>query len=419
MVENLHKRLASRLFFGFVVLSLVIGGVVLYLEIERVDSLVVGLTKEASRHLIESNSATLAHGEIVDVQALKQTAQAMIQDHFVVVEIYGPDKNQIIEEARADIGEDVERELDRIAHAFPKTDGTLYQKLLVGWRIYIRAVVPFSETGDRNSGYFEGVYRVDDQTMARIRTSLIHSLLIVVASVFATTLLLYPVILFLNRDLIRNARQLVNANLETMELLGNAIAKRDSDTDIHNYRVTYYAVRLAERIGLDKPAIRELIKGSFLHDVGKIGIPDAILLKPGRLTEEEFGIMKSHVDIGLDILGTSRWLEKAIDVVRYHHEKVDGSGYGQGLSGEDIPINARIFAIVDVFDALTSERPYKAPMPPEQALALEVEQAGRHFDPTLLAHFQVLALSLYAEVGQADKTMIRDKLSRVVQSYFL
>ena len=129
-----------------------------------------------------------------------------------------------------------------------------------------------------------------------------------------------------------------------------------------------------------------------MHDIGKIGIADSILLKPGKLTTEEFDVMKSHPEIGAEILGDSQvpLLKMARTVALHHHEKWDGSGYPFGLKEEDIPIEARIVAMADVFDALTSERPYKKAWTVEAALDYQKEQKGRHFDPTLVDLFQTI-----------------------------
>jgi putative nucleotidyltransferase with HDIG domain len=216
----------------------------------------------------------------------------------------------------------------------------------------------------------------------------------------------------------RVSLQLLDSNLEILRTLGSAIAKRDSDTDIHNYRVTIVAVRLAEAVGLDRQTIQNLIKGAFLHDVGKIGIPDKILLKPGRLTEEEFQVMKKHVNHGLDIVKRSAWLTDARDVVGDHHEKYDTSGYLQGLGGEEIPITARIFAIADVFDALTSKRPYKEPFSFEDAMEILDKGRGSHFDSVLLDAFAQIARKLYDQLTGADEEMPKKKLDAIIQEYF-
>ena len=195
-----------------------------------------------------------------------------------------------------------------------------------------------------------------------------------------------------------------------MEVMGAAIAKRDSDTHAHNYRVTLYALALGRAAELPAPTLRTLIAGAFLHDVGKIGIPDAILLKPAKLSTEEFETMKQHVALGRDILASATWLAQAIDVAEFHHEKFDGSGYLRGLAGEDIPLTARVFAIADVFDALTSRRPYKEPMSPQSALEIMARDAGSHFDPALFTRFQSEAVRWHLEIATLDEAMLTKRL---------
>jgi HD-GYP domain-containing protein (c-di-GMP phosphodiesterase class II) len=242
--------------------------------------------------------------------------------------------------------------------------------------------------------------------------------LTVVLSVVATGVLLFPLLMGLNREVVRTSKAILAGNIELMEVLGSAIAKRDSDTNTHNYRVTLYAIELARTIKLPGESMRALIAGAFLHDVGKIGIPDAILLKPGKLDEQEFATMKTHVDQGDHILKKSTWLTDARDVVLNHHEKFNGGGYPRGIKGEDIPLSARIFAIVDVFDALTSERPYKAPMPLEQSLDILRRDAGSHFDPDLVAAFVNIAPALYRHLREMSDDEIEGLLRHKAAHYF-
>ena len=203
-----------------------------------------------------------------------------------------------------------------------------------------------------------------------------------------------------------------------MQVLGGAIAKRDSDTDAHNYRVTVYSVALAEAVALPRDQIQSLIKGALLHDVGKLGIRDNVLLKPGKLDAEEFTVMKTHVEHGLDITARATWLADAQDVVGGHHEKFDGAGYPRGLAGDDIPINARIFAIADVFDALTSKRPYKEPLSFDATMEILDQGRGSHFDPDLLDSFAGIAADLYAEYGGQDDDRARRRLDSLSHNYF-
>lgn len=178
-------------------------------------------------------------------------------------------------------------------------------------------------------------------------------------------------------------------------------------------------MRLAEAIGLDAHTIRALIKGAFLHDVGKIGIQDHILLKPGRLTPEEFEEMKTHVGHGLDIVGRAAWLADATAVVGGHHEKVAGTGYPNGLAGDAIPVTARIFAIADVFDALTSRRPYKEPLGFDEAMNILDQGRDSHFDGRLLDAFAQIAPALYAQFANTGDDSAHEALRQITDRYFL
>jgi len=161
-----------------------------------------------------------------------------------------------------------------------------------------------------------------------------------------------------------------------------------------------------------------VIAGAFLHDVGKIGISDTILLKPEKLTDGEFAIMKKHVQLGTDIIAKSSWLDGARDIVEFHHERFDGSGYLAGLKGVSIPLAARLFAIVDVFDALTSHRPYKMPMLPSESMQILGDGRGSHFDPELLAVFERIAVELHTEISHLPEIELRKRLHARVTDYF-
>lgn len=214
------------------------------------------------------------------------------------------------------------------------------------------------------------------------------------------------------------SKALRQANIGVLEVLGNAIAKRDSGTIAHNYRVTFYALRLGKIAGHTEGALRSLIKGAFLHDVGKIGISDSILLKEGRLTEREFHIMKDHVRHGSDIISGYPWLVDCLDVVLHHHEKFDGTGYIAGLKRDDIPVNARIFAVADVFDALTSVRPYKRALSYEETAGIMRRGRGSHFDPDVVDGLLMIGEDLYREACQADEANVRGILREYITGLF-
>ncbi|AWN38160.1 HD domain-containing phosphohydrolase [Methylobacterium radiodurans] len=171
--------------------------------------------------------------------------------------------------------------------------------------------------------------------------------------------------------------------------LSLAVEYRDNDTGDHTWRVARYSELMAEALGLPPDACRRLYLAAPLHDVGKVAVPDGVLLKRGKLDPEEFALIQTHAEIGRRILGDSEseLIQLAAEIAGAHHEKWDGSGYPRGLAGQAIPLAARIVAVADVFDALTSERPYKKAVPFEDALDLIQAESGRHFDPACVAAF--------------------------------
>ncbi|WP_109117757.1 HD domain-containing phosphohydrolase [Azospirillum sp. TSO22-1] len=198
-------------------------------------------------------------------------------------------------------------------------------------------------------------------------------------------------------------RALLEQNIQIAQVLGKAIAMRDHDTGDHNLRVALYAGLLGDAIGLDPQPVRDLMVGAYLHDLGKIAIPDRILLKAGPLSSAEWEVIRRHCDLGAQLLGQMPAFHYAIPVVRHHHERYDGTGYPDRLTGEDIPLIARAFAVVDVFDALVSVRPYKRAMAFEDALDCLEAGKGTHFDPTLAAAFIRLAPHLYHTFGNLSE----------------
>jgi putative two-component system response regulator len=178
---------------------------------------------------------------------------------------------------------------------------------------------------------------------------------------------------------------------KVLESLARGVEAKDDTTGDHCNRLKRAGLVFGQHLGLSAPEIKALERAGVLHDIGKIGIPDSILLKPGELTPEEWNVMKTHTTIGAALLEPLRTMRRVVPIVRHHHEWWDGNGYPDGLSGEDIPVLARIFQLLDAFDALTSERPYKRAFTVEESCAiLEKEGAGGRWDPTLLKEFVTL-----------------------------
>jgi putative two-component system response regulator len=207
---------------------------------------------------------------------------------------------------------------------------------------------------------------------------------------------------FLNKpcDLVElevRVRNLVNFRRLTTELdsaeqmvfsIARVVEARDQDTGDHCERLARLSVRLGRRVGLDDEDLTALRRGGYLHDLGKIGIPDEILLKPAKLTPDEWRVMKRHVEIGVEICKPLRSLQPLLPLIRHHHERYDGSGYPDGLAGEEIPLLARVFQVVDVFDALTVDRCYRAAMTTEQAIEVLRQETDQGFwDRTIVDEF--------------------------------
>jgi len=188
-------------------------------------------------------------------------------------------------------------------------------------------------------------------------------------------------------DLHRTNVELTLAYDTTLEGWSKALDLRDKETEGHTQRVTELTVQIAQQIGIPEEDIIHIRRGALLHDIGKMGIPDRILLKPGPLDDKEWKVMKNHSALAYNLLFPITYLRPALDVPLYHHEKFDGSGYPNGLKGEQIPLAARIFAVVDVWDALTSDRPYRPAWSEKKALNHIKEQSGIHFDPRIVDIF--------------------------------
>ena len=202
--------------------------------------------------------------------------------------------------------------------------------------------------------------------------------------------------------------ELQNSYESSLQALVTALDFRDNETQGHSYRVVEYAVLVAQAMDVVEPELTWIRRGAILHDVGKIGIPDSILKKPGKLDPQEWDEMKKHPEMGYRMLQHIRFLEPALDIVLSHQERFDGSGYPQGLEGEAIPLGARIFSVVDTFDAMTSDRPYRKALSIDDARAEIKEWSGRQFDPRVADAFLSIAAEAWHDV--------RDRVHREVMA---
>jgi putative two-component system response regulator len=196
------------------------------------------------------------------------------------------------------------------------------------------------------------------------------------------------------RDLILRIQELIQFFQHDQKALAEALAQvlslRDSETEEHSRRALDLSEKLARMLGISEEQRHQIHLGTLLHDIGKIGIPDSILLKEGILSNQERQVMMTHSTLGKRILKPLGLSPTVIDITYYHHERWDGSGYPDGLTGENIPLPARIFAIIDVWDALTSDRPYRKAWSMDEALSYITEHAGKHFDPDIVQKFLII-----------------------------
>lgn len=413
--RELRWMLALRMGAAALIIGLAAGGASYLIESYRAEQSALENALDGARHfespamqLAISDGSPADHG---DLNRLLDRAR------FIGIRIFGKDKRLIYESC-----EDVPRVLIEAAksrqHEWPERGRSHTSWIEVSDERLIQVVLPLSSTDRELAGYLEGINRLDRKTLETQGVQIRSGALTAAISVLITAILLYPLLLAMLQRSAGLSRRLLDSNLSLMRSLGNAIAKRDSDTDAHNYRVTLYAVALAEAMELPRREIADLVAGAFLHDVGKIGIPDSILLKPGKLTDDEFRIMKTHALLGVEIVADNPWLTGAACTIRHHHERFDGTGYPDGLVGDAIPRVARIFAVVDVFDALTSERPYKRPLGLAETLAIIENDSGRHFDPAVVAIFQKIVPSLYDRMVCASEQDLRQEMREILGGYF-
>jgi HD-GYP domain-containing protein (c-di-GMP phosphodiesterase class II) len=427
--KSIHRMLVARLAIAtFVIAALVAVAVVLAVR-RDIDGLVTERAIAAAGQFKWSIIDQLDAPGLGDHKKIQATLDRVSSapparpglGHFVVARILDNDFNPVagvVDNSYPHLPA-VTRFMERPVDRNLLREGALSHRMRrIEGATVVRVMFPITNSAHAVVAHGDVLFAVSKEALHDAWWRVARTTGVAVAIVLLTTLLLYPAIIRLVRRLAALSENLLDANLQVLGVLGSAIAKRDSDTDVHNYRVTIYSVHLAEALGIDKETIRSLMKGAFLHDVGKIGITDAILLKPGRLTEAEFTEMKKHVSHGRDIVSVSTWLRDGNPVVSGHHEKYDGTGYGDHLNGAGIPLIARIFAIADVFDALTSRRPYKAPLGYKETMEIMRQGRGRHFDPALIDAFDRIAPSLYEAYANRDDAKPREDLQKILERYF-
>lgn len=411
--RQLRKALAQRLVIGTLLVGSLAGGIAYWIESYRVE-----------QRTLERAVAGVKHFELPAMQVATGGKQEghpailrLLNDEFVGIQVFAPN-GDILFKAWKKLPEALKDAATGQSHPWPLPKSSHSKHIRIAGEELVQVILPITTIDGRLAGYVEGISLVSKTALQERKLQAREVALSAVISVFIAALLLYPLMSGLLGRTEALSSRLLEANLSLLRSLGNAIAKRDADTDAHNYRVTCYAVALAEALGVAKETITELVLGAFLHDVGKIGIPDPILLKAGQLTNAEFQIMRTHPLLGIEIVAGNPWLAGAEKVIRHHHERFDGRGYPDGLTGEAIPLTARIFAVADVFDALTSVRPYKTALSLNESLNIMERESGGHFDPAIYAVFQQIAPRLFEQGQHLDHAQWSQRLKLMLERYF-
>lgn len=414
-----NRRTAIRIAVVSMLLAAVASPIAGFVAHEQAEQATIALAMEESDRLLHHLGPITLDGPHARDNAGKAAA-LLAGGLFDIAEIYDHNGLRLAAEMTTE-GRAVEAQLP--GHLRPEHGEASEDSFrLADGRWVLRVFVPLLGLADgdagRVTGYFEGVRIVSAWQQQQILAHALSTALMIGLASLLCGLAIYPVVVHLSADNERKAREILDAHLSMMEALGRAIAKRDSDTGAHNFRVAWIATRIAERLGLRERAMQSLIVGSFLHDIGKISIPDAILLKPGALDTDETEIMHTHVGHGEAIVDGIGWLAEAVAVVAAHHEKWDGSGYPRRLSGDGIPLPARIFAVADAFDALCSRRPYKEALSFETTMSILQRDTGVHFDPAVMACFTPIAREVFDRLAACSEDDARRLLEERVRFHF-
>ncbi len=418
-MNRFQKRTATRIATVSILLAALVSPVAWFVTRAKAEQSIVSLASEASGRLLRQHDAI----NLSDPQAVERATlatQAITAGMFDVAEIYDR-KGQKLATSLAREGQEVLPLLP--LHETPSYTTAHFESVRVpGERWMLRVFVPLRASADDGrspiTGYFEGVRVVPEWQKADIRANALTMALIACLASLLCGAALYPVMRHLSKSNERKTYEVMDSHLSLMGALGRAIAERDSDTGAHNYRVAWIASLIGDQMGFAGATMQSLIAGSFLHDVGKIGITDAILLKPGQLSEAELAIMHTHVTLGEHIVNGIGWLKDAKMVVAAHHERWDGTGYPRQLAGAAIPLSARIFSVADVFDALCSRRPYKEPMGFETTMTILEKGTGSHFDPAVMDVFRPMAHSIFEQLQGISEPEARQLLEDRVRHHF-
>lgn len=415
---DFRRAAARRIAAVTIALSCLVAPLAWYAARDRAESRLVSFSIEESRRLISHFDAIAETNSPATGDKAKRAVEIITSSLFDVAKIYNKER-VLVAEAFSAAGQAIWNDLPR---GIPKGEQTTYESLSLRQdRWVLRVTIPLyagPAGGGALLGYFEGARVIPDWQRRELGSEAISVALIAALAALLCGVAIYPMIRHLSVENEQKSREVLDSHISMMAALGRAIANRDSDTGAHNYRVAWIATKIGEKFELSESAMQSLIAGSFLHDVGKIGIPDSILLKPGPLSDAEMTIMKTHVTRGEEIVAGMGWLEGIRHVVAGHHEKWDGSGYPRRLAAFEIPLAARIFAVADVFDALSSKRPYKEAVQHSMVMDILRRDTGAHFDPEVMRAFESVADEVRVVLADHGQETVRILLYEQIRRYF-
>ena len=417
MKKEIHLRLLKRAVIGWLIALIISLLIVLLLEYRYLGrNLLVSAAKESAVFASIISIQQKNPEDFTPETLKKMVGYSLDQTSFIMVELLDAMQSELISFSTSSATSAAERFTQKGVQLLPsdRIDGSW---LLLNKRIYQKVIIPLYDANENRVGYIRGIYLVSLTDTKHIITRFVLSSLLCLAAVTVCSVFCYFGYLFMNNHLIRSIGELNRTTLFLIKKLGESLAKSDRKDRNHNYRTLIYAMTLAETAKLSLEQKRTLIHGVFLHDLGMLPTSTDILHKEDELDEEAFKEISQHPKLGGNLVRKFRWLRNAEQVIRFHHEKYDGSGYPDGARHEKIPMIARVFSIADAFDALTSDRPYQDARSLEESLdALEME-TGTQFDPVLLASFLEIAPELHKRVTTLKDKGLEKEADKILKKY--
>lgn len=415
--KEIHLRLIKRIAAICILTCICICGAAVFIEYRQIEPALLDAAEKEARlfiPLLLTKDTAADTGQDIAAAAL---GDALAHTSFIAVRLFDAGGAMLMEKTRPG-GTEINKQFSDKGILLPLTGDRVGTWIYQDKRLFLYSVIPVSGLQDDTLiGHIESIYRSSFADITGFMKRLGLSCLIGVGGVILCSLLLYPGLIMFHNHLIKSGSDLNRANGFLLKHLGAALAKGDVADPGHNHRVLIYGIRLAENQKLTRTQIRDFIQGAFLHDIGMLGIDSGTLMKRGPLDQDERSSLQEHVKTGAAAIKPYKWLRQSRDIIFCHHERYDGSGYPKGISHEDIPFSARIFTIVDTFDALTSDRPYRDAPDLEKAIELLQLESGSQFDPVLLSAFIEMAPKLHGVVSRLKGKALERELNGVLKKY--